>query len=429
MNIQEFPLFQLKLLLEFLLAPVIILIPRDRRKVIFGAWKGKQFACNPRYLCEYVAKRGGFKCVWIGNKELESRVREVPGVIFAPKGSFRALWHALTGWTYVFNINWEDDIVRFPRYGRVNLLYVCHGYADKVGVGSKKRSSPQVVRAPKRLQWLRDLQWKLWGVLYKKDSWCSECSELAIEKRLGGHIVEFDPDRMLRHGYPRSDYFFNNGHSEEEKNKYRIKYSKILRLPLDKKWYLFVPTWRHNASGLVSLTKMTRSRELDEVLTKNNAIIIEKQHPIVLETMLFQTCSTANVHVINKEESHTLVLQELLMACDRMITDVSSVFFDFYLMERPVIHYVYDFEHFMNEEFGLIYDIRRYRAGPLAYNEEELIKCVGETDEELLAQRNPETRDYLLTYVHGDACAHYYELLERLAKTRRYFVPKNPRQM
>lgn len=421
MTTQGFPLLQLKLLLELFLAPIMILIPRNRRKVVFGAWKGKQFACNPKYLCQYVAKRGGFTCVWIGNKELESSVNEIPGVIFAQKGSFKAFWHAITAWTYVFNIMWEDDIIRFPRYGRVNLIYVTHGYLDKK-VGKLQYNGNGVAhKKKKRFQFIRDIQWAINGCLYSTESWCSECSSLSVNLMLEAQQVHLVPEKMLRYGHPRSDFFYNNAHNESLKQKMRDKYAQQLRLPLGKKWYLFVPTWRHEEKYLYSFSTSKRIEEISKVLESKNAILIEKLHPIVLETMNFKTADS-NIRSITRDEARLIDTQELLMACDCVITDYSSVYFDFVLLDRPVIHYVYDYDHFMNKDMGFCYDFKKYGGGPFAYSEDELIEFLKMTDDELLAKRNAATKNELLEYVKGNACENYYKLLEKFASSKKYFV-------
>lgn len=416
------PWFQMKLLLELILYPVMILVPRNKRKVVFGAWKGKQFACNPKYLFEYVAKRGGFKCVWVGNAELEERVKEIPGAIFARKGSLKAFWHAITAWTYVFNIMWEDDIIRFPRYGRVNLIYTTHGYCDKkVGRLQLTGNGALLQHSKKTFQWLRDLQWKLDSFLYRTDSWCSECSELAIRNRLEAQQVCLLEERMLRFGFPRSDFFYNNEHNESLRQFMRNKYAQTLGLPVDKEWYLFVPTWRHEEKYLYSFSTSKRIEEISKVLESKNAILIEKLHPIVLETMNFKTADS-NIRSITRDEARLIDTQELLMACDCVITDYSSVYFDFVLLDRPVIHYVYDYDHFMNLDMGFCYDFKKYGGGPFAYSEDELIECLKMTDEELLAKRNAATKNELLEYVKGNACENYYKLLEKFANSKKYFV-------
>ena len=66
------------LLRDILCIPIVTLMPRSRKKIVFGAWTGKQYGCNPKYLFEYVIRRGGFECYWIGDSSLRDKVLSVP---------------------------------------------------------------------------------------------------------------------------------------------------------------------------------------------------------------------------------------------------------------------------------------------------------------------------------------------------------------
>ena len=194
---------------------------------------------------------------------------------------------------------------------------------------------------------------------------------------------------------------------------------------MDKKWFLFVPTWRHDKKYLYSFSTSSQVDKISCILNDHDAILIEKQHPIVLESMIFNQFNhikvPQNIRILNREEAHIIDTQELLMACDRLITDYSSIYFDFVLMNRPVIHFTYDYEHFMQLDFGFCYDIRKYGGGPFAYSEEELLSFMRFSDDDLLKMRNEATKKELLEYVHGNSCENYYALFEKIAASKRIF--------
>ena len=66
-----------------LVSPVVVLFPRNPRKIVFGAWGGRQFSCNPKYLFQYLAPRGEFVCVWVGDEALRGEVLKTPRAHFA----------------------------------------------------------------------------------------------------------------------------------------------------------------------------------------------------------------------------------------------------------------------------------------------------------------------------------------------------------
>ena len=61
--------------------PIVAVFPRDRKKIIFSAWWGNQFADNTRYFLKYILQQNkGYKCYWFGKEHLRKQVEEVPVV-------------------------------------------------------------------------------------------------------------------------------------------------------------------------------------------------------------------------------------------------------------------------------------------------------------------------------------------------------------
>lgn len=387
-----------------LVSPVVVLFPRNPRKIVFGAWGGRQFSCNPKYLFQYLAPRGEFVCVWVGDEALRDEVLKTPCARFARKGSLAALWHCLTARIYAYNINWREDVIDFPRCRRVDIVYLTHGYASKY-VGVKQFSGHGEVKVRKQsLQFLRDALNKLEDWLFGYGSWCSESSAFAEKIGLANQPFIMSPEKMLGFGKPRADYFIWNRDNDAERLKQKEKIAQILGISSNKKWYVFVPTWRHDCAKVFSFTAMNHKVELRRLLANQDAVIIEKQHPLVLRMCDLPFGFKDNVIVVSPEQSRRIDTQELMMASDRMITDYSSVYNDFVLLNRPVIHYAPDYEDFTQREMGYNFDIRQYGGGPFAYNEDELLDLMRLPDDELLRRRSPLTLREHLTYEKGVSC-------------------------
>ena len=52
-----------------------------------------------------------------------------------------------------------------------------------------------------------------------------------------------------------------------------------------------------------------------------------------------------------------------LAAADMLITDYSSCFFDYLITNRPIIHYLYDYDYYVKEDRGVYYDVMDVVAG------------------------------------------------------------------
>ena len=61
-------------------------------------------------------------------------------------------------------------------------------------------------------------------------------------------------------------------------------------------------------------------------------------------------------------------LNELMMAADILVSDYSSIFFDYSITEKPMFHFAYDYDEY-NRKRGLYFDIRKELSGACVSNE------------------------------------------------------------
>lgn len=405
------------LIRDILLIPLIYFIPRNRRKLVFGAWSGKQYSCNPKYLFEYIVKRGGFECIWIGEKELRVQVLSVPGAKFAKEGSFIAFWHYITAKFQVSNVNCYDDILCLPTCGRSIIVYTSHGYPDKKaknqltgnGVWMRGKGRHGIRKV------VHDWIMKLTRFMYPRAAWSSASSPMGDKLRVEGQPSRLSMERMLHAGTPRVDFIVNNANNEVFKQSLRKKYSKMLNLPIDRRWIIFAPTWRHDPKYLFSFSTSRLFERWQSFLKENNAVIIEKQHPKTMREGFVKGGKFGPIVVVTQEQNRQIDTQELLMVSDVLITDYSSIYYDFYLMNRPCVHFVYDWDHAYNKDFGFDFDLREYGGGPFVYEEGELFKYLAMPADELLKLRNKKTHEHL-SYETGHCCEAYYDFFERMSK-------------
>ena len=68
-------------------------------------------------------------------------------------------------------------------------------------------------------------------------------------------------------------------------------------------------------------------------------------------------------------------INELYVISDKLITDYSSVFFDYAILERPMLFYMYDMEEYRDEMRGFYLNVEDL-PGPVLRNEKELVKAI-----------------------------------------------------
>ena len=100
-------------------------------------------------------------------------------------------------------------------------------------------------------------------------------------------------------------------------------------------------------------------------------------------------------------------IQELLCHIDVLISDYSSVVFDFVLMEKPIIFYCHDFEEY-SKTWDMYYSYFENLPGPFAKNENELIHCINNIEKSFNENEYKEKyisfKNQFNRYNDGDSC-------------------------
>lgn len=368
-----------------LLYPVVAFWPRDEKKILFGAWGGRQFSDNPMYFMKYLQRQNkGYRCYWVGESTLREQVERAVGVAFVRKGSFLAIWHILSARWMCCNIRIATDITHFPTYGRIKQINFWHGTTFKslpAGMFSAERSKHVgIVR-----RFWRFLAYGMFDWACPQKSYATFSSKDMCEKMTHVAPWSFSVERSIPCGSPRIDYLIRTSQNMEELRRLRERIAAVLKIPTDKRWYLYMPTWRNGLDVSFSFLNSARLSDYQRVLAEQNAILIEKQHPQVLRALGLGSAADGNIRVVSEAEAAQLNVQELLLTADRLITDYSSCFCDYAPLKRPVIHWAYDYNRYVSDErSGDDYPLKDYSAGPVAETDDELIASLGQTDEQLL---------------------------------------------
>lgn len=170
-------------------------------------------------------------------------------------------------------------------------------------------------------------------------------------------------DIVLETGYPRNDSLFR--FSQEDIDSYKEKYG----IPANKKVILYAPTFRDNKhsqkAGFTIETGMDFEKMKEAV--SDEYVILFRAHYFIAERMDFTSYANFVYDVSSVED-----VNELYIISDILITDYSSVFFDYANLSRPIIFFMYDYEEYKNQVRDFYIDTREL-PGPVISNQEELI--------------------------------------------------------
>ena len=177
---------------------------------------------------------------------------------------------------------------------------------------------------------------------------------------------------ILETGYPRNDVLHD---PNREQMADRIR--SILGIPKKKKMILYAPTWRDDEFYGKGQYKFELHLDLNQM-----RIALDKEYVILLRTHYFIADSidinTWRGFAFNVSEYDDI--SELYLISDILITDYSSVFFDFANLRRPMLFYTYDLEKYRDTLRGFYFNIEKEVPGPLLFTTEEVIDAINHID-------------------------------------------------
>jgi len=196
---------------------------------------------------------------------------------------------------------------------------------------------------------------------------------VSAEAVRGSYAEAFGVPLSIVHatGAPRSDLFFDRGEQS------RVIGRLYQRLPVleGRRVILFAPTFRGRGRGdahypetFIDLTSLGAA-------LGDNDLLIVKMHPFVKSR--FRIPPALKGKIIDLSDYPEI--NDLLLICDLLITDYSSVIFDFALLARPVVFYVPDIGEYQVER-DFFFDFDEYAYGPVVCDFDSLLKTLDLAD-------------------------------------------------
>ncbi|OIK16431.1 CDP-glycerol--glycerophosphate glycerophosphotransferase [Bacillus sp. MUM 116] len=179
------------------------------------------------------------------------------------------------------------------------------------------------------------------------------------------NAFNLDDQNILRTGIPRSDFFYDvklrndiilQLISENED----IKYKKVI---------LYAPTFR---DGQLDQFKLHLDIEKMYHKLRDHYIVLLRLHPAVKNTTDFGKNYPGFVYDYSSPKVN---INELLLVTDILISDYSSIPYEFSLLNKPMIFFAYDLLQYKKER-GLWDDFQEIVPGPVVYNTEEIINII-----------------------------------------------------
>jgi CDP-glycerol glycerophosphotransferase (TagB/SpsB family) len=334
-------------------------LPAKKKMIVFESFLGKQYSCNPRALYEYMKKNHpDYEMYWsidprnadiFKDKELKTLNRfSVPWLIKMARARYWVSNSRLPLW--------------IPKPAHTVYLQTWHGTPLKrLAADMEEVHMPGTDTQKYKQNFLREAS--RWDYLISPNHYSTEIFRRAFDFQ----------KEMIESGYPRNDYLFHHNNDETI-----LKLKKKLDLPLHKKVILYAPTWRDNEYYSRGKYKFDLKLELDKMKDEleEDYIILLRMHYLIAENLDLSMYSGFAFDV-----SHHTDISELYLLSDLLITDYSSVFFDYANLNRPMIFFVYDIENYRDTLRGFYFDFEKHAPGPLVKTTEEVIYHIQNKDQ------------------------------------------------
>lgn len=176
-------------------------------------------------------------------------------------------------------------------------------------------------------------------------------------------------DKLIETGYPRNDFLSN--FKQEDVDKIKDKY----KIPKDKKVILYAPTWRDNSYVTAGYTfKLKADFKKWKEKLGDDYVVVFKPHYLIINEFENDKDLDGFLYSIDAAEE----ISQLYPISDVLVTDYSSVFFDYAILKRPIYFYMYDLEEYASDLRGFYLDIHKDLPGKIYKQEEDLLDAIKE---------------------------------------------------
>ena len=385
------------------------LVPQQNGLIVIGARNGLYFMDNSRYLFEWLHEyRPQWRVVWVTwrislVRSLRSKGHEC---LWMPTP--RAIVTLLRAEVAIY-CNRLLDVSIHPAFiaNRTKLLSLSHG----VGVKAKRCTRNDSLSWPLRNE--LDVARRRQTLAIASSAAMAEiCARSQGLSSINYHLT----------GYPRNDLLFND-HSEGEAKWNQVagnrKYSRTL---------LYAPTWRQGGTAQFFPFTDFSITDLRRWLVKTDTLLLVRPHVKDARGATFR--DEAVEQLVEAGGEHVRALRtdicpdcyQIMRRVDILVTDYSSIYHDFLLLDRPILLVPYDYECYRAEN-GFQYSYHENLPGPVIESLEQFMAVLDEISEgnDLYRDSRQNLRDRLHDIRSGDACRRVAELVES-----KMLVPYSP---
>lgn len=376
---------------------ISFLVPKNKNLWIFGAWFGEKYADNSKYLFEYVnANHSETRAVWLtkNNSTLE---------VIRKKG-FEA-YHAYS----------IKGIILALR-AKVAVMSQCYLDVTEFALGNIKKV--QLWHGTPLKKIMKDIQYNSidvsWVFPFLNRTYSKSLLIVPSQEVVSSISTAFQvPKSYIKiTGYPRNDAFFVNDILKP------VKTLSIYDIFRQKKNIpaigIYMPTHRRSGEFDIFSLFQKNIEPINNELKKLGVILLVKFHFFHLESLEKKDINKSNI-IFLKDEDINQDIYPVLPHTDFLITDYSSIYFDYLLLNKPIIFAPFDKDDYIKNDRDFYYDYDTVTPGPKATDWNEVLRCIKlfKDNPQLYSDERIKTRDLFNKYLDGNSSHRVYEEIIR----------------
>lgn len=328
------------------------ILPVHKRTIVFGSNLGRNYSGNPKAIYEYMVQQGldeKYQLVWF----FENTNQSIPGICKRVRYRSPAyLYYMSVARVWVFDCRQPKFLIK-----KKNVTYIQTWHGTPLKKLALDMKDVTMAEGKNIEEYKKDFykNAQTWDYLISQNSYST-----AIFRRAFSFYKT-----MLEVGYPRNDVLF-----EKSKESDIVSIKKKLGLPLDKKVILYAPTWRDDeyyCQGSYKFSPSLAFHMFMDSLSKEYVCIV-KYHYLIEDAIDW---SDYKDFIYAYDKGYDIA--DLYLVADLLITDYSSVMFDYSLLKRPMFFYAYDLEKYKDTLRGFYFNFVEEVPGPISLKTEDLI--------------------------------------------------------
>ena len=323
--------------------------------VVFESFMGRNCSGQPKYVYKYLQKAYGdkYKCIWV----VDRKGVEIPGKHKTCKRFSLKYYYYMNRSKYWVN-NMRQPL-SIPRREETVMLATWHGTPLKRLVFDMD----DVHSANPRYKDIVFKQTRAWDYLLSDNPFSTERFQSCFR---------FEKEKILEYGYPANDPMYAPDREEQA-----AKIKEKLGIPKDKKVILYAPTWRDDQfyeAGQYGFELDLDVNRLQEEFGDEYVLLL-RLHYFIVDQLDLSKYGDFTVDGSSYDD-----ITDLYLISDMLITDYSSVFFDYANLKRPVLYYTYDLDKYRDVLRGFYLDMEKDLPGPLLLTNDEVVDAIKNID-------------------------------------------------